>query len=317
MHPLVAVTPTPVHPLPRLARALGLGEDQLWVKREDLTGLAGGGNKARKLQHFLSEALSGGYRVLVTGGGPQSNHARMTAAAAAMHGLGCVLVLRRPDDVSLSGNLLLDRMLGANIHWVDSMPFDALNQAIVDVAKAGADKAYPVPIGGSSLPGAKAYAEVAQELVAQLDFDLVVVANGSGGTQAGLAAGLGDHAKVLGINVGAQDNVEAFVTDLASAAAQSLGLPTPAGVAQVDHAYVGEAYGVPTKECEEALLLAARTEGLLLDPVYTGKAMAGLIARARDGRIGKDQRVVFVHTGGLPGLLSARYTQWMAAALGS
>jgi len=199
--PLVAVMPTPVHPLPRLAYELGLGEDQLWVKREDMTGLAGGGNKARKLQHFVSDALAGGYRVLVTGGGSQSNHARMTAAAAAMHGLGCELVLRRPDDMSLSGNLLLDRMLGARIHWVQEIPFAALNQAIVDLAASSDEAAYPIPIGGSSLPGAKAYAEVALELQAQLDFDLVVVANGSGGTHAGLAAGIGDHARVLGINV--------------------------------------------------------------------------------------------------------------------
>jgi len=231
----------------------------------------------------------------------QSNHARMTAAAAGMHGLGCELVLRRPDDMSLSGNLLLDRMLGARIHWVQEIPFAALNQAIVDLAASSDEAAYPIPIGGSSLPGAKAYAEVALELQAQLDFDLVVVANGSGGTHAGLAAGIGDHARVLGINVGAQDNIEAFATDLAAQAARSLGLATPAGAAQVDHDHVGEAYGVPTDDCLEALLLTARTEGLLLDPVYSGKAMAGLITRARDGRIEVGQRVLFVHTGGCPG----------------
>ncbi len=316
MHPLVAVTPTPVHPLPRLAKALGLEADQLWVKREDLTGLAGGGNKARKLRHFVAEALSGGYRMLVTGGGPQSNHARMTAAAAAMNGLECVLVLRRPENEDLSGNLLLDRMLGARIHWVDPMPFAALNQSIVDLAAAQEQKAYPIPIGGSSLLGAQAYAEVARELTDQLTFDLAVVANGSGGTQAGLAAGLGDHARVAGVNVGAQDGIDAFVTGLATEAAHSLGLPTPNGAAQIDHSQVGQAYGVPTAECQEALLLTARSEGLLLDPVYTGKAMAGLIAWARRGRL-DGKRVVFVHTGGLPGLLSTGYTQWMAAALGS
>jgi D-cysteine desulfhydrase len=316
MHPLVAATPTPVHPLPRLAKALGLEPEQLWVKREDLTGLAGGGNKARKLAHFLSEALSGGYRVLVTGGGPQSNHARMTAAAAAMNGLGCVLVLRRPETEDLSGNLLLDRMLGARIHWVDPMPFARLNESIVEVAAASAEKAFPIPIGGSSLPGAIAYAQVAQELSTQLHFDLAVVANGSGGTQAGLAAGLGDHARVAGVNVGAQDGIDAFVTDLAAQAAEHLGLPVPNGAAQIDHGHIGQAYGVPTKECEEALLLVARTEGLILDPVYTGKAMAGLIAWARKGKL-DGKRVVFVHTGGLPGLLSAQYTAWMADALGS
>ncbi len=319
MHPLVAVPHTPVHPLPRLASALGLGKDQLWVKREDLTGLAGGGNKARKLELFAEQATSGGYEVLVTGGGPQSNHARITAAAAALLGLDCELVLRRPDprwpdDVHPSGNLLLDRMLGANITWVGALPFGALNQAIEDAAKAHPRKALAIPIGGSSLPGATAYAHVGAQLNEQLDFDLAVVAIGSGGTHAGLAAGLGDHSRVLGINVGAQDGVAEFITDLAADTATALGHDAPAGVVQIDDDHVGEAYGVPTKGCEEALLLAARTEGLLLDPVYTGKAMAGLMTLARNGKLA-GKRIVFVHTGGLPGLLASRYTQWMGGQL--
>jgi D-cysteine desulfhydrase len=314
MHPLVAVTPTPVHPLPRLAQAIGLAPDQLWVKREDLTGLAGGGNKARKLRYFVQEAIAGGYHTLVTGGGPQSNHARMTAAAAAMAGMACELVLRRPDEMSLSGNLLLDRLLGAKICWVEPMPFPALNQAIVDRCAGGGK--FAIPIGGSSLPGARAYAEVAQELMAQLDFDLVVVANGSGGTQAGLAAGLGDHARVLGFDVGAQDGIEAFVTDLAAQAAQAIGVAAPGGAAQVNFDHKGQAYGVPTDGCLEALTLTARSEGLLLDPVYTGKAMAGLITGARAGRFA-GRRVVFVHTGGLPGLLANGPAQWLGQALGS
>jgi 1-aminocyclopropane-1-carboxylate deaminase/D-cysteine desulfhydrase-like pyridoxal-dependent ACC family enzyme len=316
MHPLVAVPVTPVHPLPRLAKAIGLGEDQLWVKREDLTGLAGGGNKARKLQLFAEEARQGGYEALVTGGGPQSNHARITAGAAAILGLDCELVLRKPDDPALSGNLLLDRLLGAKVTWVGALGFDELNQAIVDAAGRHERKALPIPVGGSSLPGAKAYAAVGQELAGQLNFGTVVLATGSGGTQAGLAAGLGEHGRVLGFDVGAQDGIEAFITGLAAKTAAALGLPAPAGQAWVDFGYKGEAYGVPTDACKEALVLAARTEGLLLDPVYTGKAMAGLISCAREGRFG-GQRVVFVHTGGLPGLLSERYTKWLAAELGS
>lgn len=315
MHPMVAVAPTPLQPMPRLAQALGMAPNRLWVKREDLTGLGGGGNKVRKLVNFVAAARESGARTLVTGGGPQSNHARITAAAAAMHGLECVLVLRRPEQMDVSGNLLLDRLLGARIHWVDPMPFDELNQSIVDVARQC--DGYPVPIGGSSLPGALAYVQAAQELGAQARFDLVVVANGSGGTQAGLAAGLGDHGLVLGINVGAQDNVEQFVTDLAAEAATAAGMARPAGAAQLDWDQIGQAYGVPTEAAFEAMTLAARTEGLLLDPVYTAKAMAGLIARVRDGRIERDSSVIFVHTGGLPGLLSTRYTRWLAEALDS
>lgn len=319
MHPLVAVPETPVHPLPRLAGALGLGKDQLWVKREDLTGLAGGGNKARKLQLFAEQALSGGYEVLVTGGGPQSNHARITAAAAAMLGLDCELVLRRPDprwpdDTQPSGNVLLDRMLGAHITWVGALPFHELNQAIEDAAKGHARKALAIPIGGSSLPGATAYAHVGEQLAQQLDFDLAVVAIGSGGTHAGLAAGLRDHGRVLGFDVGAQDGVAEFITDLAADTAAALGHDAPAGVVQVDEDHMGEAYGVPTDGCKEALLLAARTEGLLLDPVYTGKAMAGLITLARRGEL-TGKRVVFIHTGGLPGLLASRYTEWLGGQL--
>jgi D-cysteine desulfhydrase len=319
MHPLVAVPQTPVHPLPRLAEALGLGKDQLWVKREDLTGLAGGGNKARKLQLFAEQALAGGYEVMVTGGGPQSNHARITAAAAALLGLDCELVLRRPDprwpdDTAPSGNALLDRLLGAHIHWVGALPFAELNQAIEDVANRHPRKALAIPVGGSSLPGATAYAHVGQQLAQQLDFDLAVVAIGSGGTHAGLAAGLRDHSRVLGVDVGAQDGVAEFITDLAADTATTLGNDAPAGVVQIDEDHMGEAYGVPTPGCQEALLLAARTEGLLLDPVYTAKAMAGLITLARKGQL-NGKRVVFIHTGGLAGLLSSRYTEWLGGQL--
>jgi D-cysteine desulfhydrase len=302
-----------MHPLPRLAAAIGLRPGQLWVKREDLTGLAGGGNKARKLKLFVEQAISAGYQTVVTGGGPQSNHARMTAAAAAIAGLRCELILRRPDDVTPSGNLLLDRLLGAVIHWVRPMPFAELNQSIVD--RAAEVGALAIPIGGSSLLGAEAYAAVALELTQQIDADLVVVAIGSGGTHAGLVAGLGHHRRVLGVDVGAQEGFADFITDLAEQAAHSLGLPTPAGSVQVDHAQLGGGYGEPTDASGEALLLAARTEGLILDPVYTAKAMAGLISAARGGRIEPGKRVVFMHTGGMPGLLSDRYTRWLASIL--
>ncbi|AWS44488.1 1-aminocyclopropane-1-carboxylate deaminase/D-cysteine desulfhydrase [Streptosporangium sp. 'caverna'] len=315
---LMTVSPTPVHRLPRLAEALDMDPSCLWVKREDLTGLAGGGNKARKLQVLLADALEGGYDCLVTGGGAQSNHARMTAAAANIAGLDCELLLtRRPDSFDPGGNVLLDRVLGATIHWVEGavLPYAELESAIQEHSEKLAlegRRPYALPIGGSSALGARSYAEVARELDNLIDPDLVVVATGSGGTHAGLVAGFGEHCRVLGVDVGARPALAPAVEGLAVAAAAMAGLSRPSGSCQLDTGQTGGGYGVPSEAAREALLTAARTDALLLDPVYTAKAMAGLFAARRSGRIGRTTRVVFMHTGGLPGLFTRRFTEWLA-----
>ncbi|MFI6816370.1 pyridoxal-phosphate dependent enzyme [Nonomuraea sp. NPDC050328] len=315
---LLPIAGTPLHRLPGLAGELGLSD--LWVKREDLTGLAGGGNKARKLAALVAEARRQGCDHLVTGGGAQSNHARMTAAAANVAGLGCDLVLTRlAAEPVASGNVLLDEVLGARVRWLvgAALPYEELEEAIRARARELAEqgrKPYALPIGGSSPEGVACYAEVARELDEALRPDLVVVASGSGGTHAGLVAGLGEHARVLGVDVGARPDLARAVEELAAQVAARTGRPEPTGRCALDTGRIGAGYGEPTGPALEALLLAARTDGLLLDPVYTAKAMAGLVAAAREGRIARGDRVVFLHTGGLPGLFATRYAGWLTTS---
>lgn len=302
----LAFLPTPCHEAPRLGAALGLSA--LWVKRDDCTGLALGGNKARKLARLVADARTQGADTLVTGGGPQSNHARMTAAAARLTGLRCELALAAHADAAVEGNLLLDHLFGAVVHPVGPLGYEELDVAIGAVAErslAEGHRPYAIPIGGASPVGAGAYRDAAAELVAQLgaDPDWVVVADGSGGTHAGLLAGFAGRAtRVLGVDVGTRPNLEEEVARLAAAC----GHPDPTGVL-VDHDHFGDGYGATTGEAFDAMLTAARTEGLVLDPVYSAKALAGLRTWVRDGRIGGDQLVVFVHTGGAPALFADRY----------
>ncbi|MEU4690322.1 pyridoxal-phosphate dependent enzyme [Actinoplanes sp. NPDC023714] len=271
--------PTPLESAPRLAAALGL--EQLWIKRDDLIGLGGGGNKARKLRYTAAEALAAGASTLVTTGAAQSNHARATAAVAARLGLGCVLVLAGDRPAGLRGNLLLDRLAGAEIVWAGDRPPMAVAAEEAD-RRAGS---YLIPFGGSSWTAVAAYEECARELT--IPFDRVVVALGSGGTMAGLVSALG-ASRVLGVDVGAVPDPSAAVRAL---------LKADPGELLVDRERVGAGYATVTDEVRDALRLAASTEGLFLDPIYTGRAMAGLAANAVPGG-----RMVFVHTGGLPGL---------------
>jgi D-cysteine desulfhydrase family pyridoxal phosphate-dependent enzyme len=326
--------PTPLEPLDRLGAYLGMAPRCLWVKRDDVSGLAGGGNKARKLEFLCADAVARGCDTLVTGGGRQSNHVRMTAAAANRLGLRCTIVLNseRPDVPT--GNLLLDELLGPDIVWAGAgdraLDYYAVEAAIVDTARRLADEGrrpYAIPIGGASALGAIGYVQAALELRRQDPaFELVVAADGSGGTHAGLVAGLGDHRSVYGVDVGARPDLDDQVPAKAAEVARLAGLPDPEGdrdagldglpKAVVDHDHFGPDYGAPTGECREALQLAARLEGLLLDPVYTGKAMVGLIAGVRSGRIPSDARVVFLHTGGMPALFAPGYGEWLRAAPG-
>lgn len=315
----LALTPTPLHSLDRLGAILGKAPGTLLVKREDQTGLAGGGNKARKLEYLLSKALGLGADHIITGGGPQSNHARITAAAAARMGLACTVMLQGSASDAPTGNLLLDQLLGARVVWMPAADFAASELAMDDYAqqlRAEGATPYVIPIGGSTPLGALGFIDAARETLAQRpDTSLFVVACGSGGTHAGLAAGAGSHDRILGFRVTAQPDLPDRVSAIATTAAALAGIPAPLGQVRLDDSQLGPGYGKGTDACFDAISLAARTEGILLDPVYTGKALAGLIAACHSGRIGRDDVVVFVHTGGLPGLLSGDHSAWVAAQL--
>lgn len=311
----LAHLPTPLEPLPRLSEALGV---ELWIKRDDCTGLAGGGNKTRKLEFLLGDAFEQGADTLVTQGAVQSNHVRQTAAAAAAHGLKCEVILEertgsKATDYVHNGNVLMDRLFGAGIRFVDGgsdMPTE-LEKTAAEVRARG-DRPYVIPGGGSNPIGALGYVDCAREIVVQADeldlpIDRIITATGSAGTHAGLVAGLavmGADIPVLGIGVRApKPKQEANVLKLAQETTVLLGRPDAVTDAMVvaDCDYVGEGYGLIDAEVIEALKLAARTDGIVLDPVYTGKAMKGLIALARAGRF-EGETVVFLHTGGAQGL---------------
>lgn len=313
--------PTPLEPLPGLTEALvmpGGGGPTLWIKRDDCTGLAGGGNKTRKLEYLLGDALANDADTLVTQGAVQSNHVRQTAAAAARFGLGCEVILEHRTgskalDYNLSGNVLLDELLGAKIRHVPAGT--DMNGALADVAQEIADaggRPYVIPGGGSNCIGALGYAECALELVAQanelgLEIDRIVTATGSAGTHAGLVAGLavmGADIPVLGIGVRApKEQQEASVYKLARETAALLGHEdrVTREMVDADCDYVGEGYGLVDEGVIDALKMAARADAILLDPVYTGKAMKGLIALSRSGAF-DGETVVFLHTGGAQGL---------------
>ncbi len=307
----MAHLPTRVEPLERLSARLG--GPRLLVKRDDQTGLATGGNKTRKLEFLVGEALAGRADVLVTGGAPQSNHARQTAAAAARCGLRSVLVLKGEAPPVLTGNLLLDELLGAEIRWAGDQDMnDALQETAEALWSQGGRPAL-IPYGGSNPVGASGYVAALEELMAQLEVvdqrvDTIVFASSSGGTQAGLVVGahsLGFSGRILGISVDQpREALAATVAMLATETAALLGRPTgfdPARI-EINDDYLGDGYASVGKPERDAIRLFARTEGLLLDPVYTGRAAAGLIDLIGQERFRKDETVLFWHTGGTVGL---------------
>jgi D-cysteine desulfhydrase family pyridoxal phosphate-dependent enzyme len=312
---ILAHLPTPLEPMRRLGAHLDMAADALWVKRDDATGLAGGGNKARKLEYLCEDAQVHGCDTLVTGGGRQSNHVRMTAAAANKLGLHCTVVFGSDPPSVPSGNVILDELLGPEMVWAGPLDYYGVEAAIDHTTRRLTQEGrrpYAMPIGGASVTGALGYVRAARELTEQhSSVDLVVVADGSGGTHAGLVAGLGRHDRVLGVDVGTRPDLDQQVPEKATETARLAGLPEPTGDLQIDHDRFGDGYGAPTDECRQALDLAARLEGLVLDPVYSGKAMAGLIAARRDGRIERDTNVVFLHTGGMPALFASTYAEWI------
>jgi D-cysteine desulfhydrase len=315
----LAHLPTPAAPMDRLGAHLGLRAGTLWIKHDDLTGLALGGNKSRKLEYLCADALATGCDTLVTGGGAQSNHVRMTAAAAIRAGLRCTVVLAGDRPASPSGNLIVDELLAPDVVWAGELDYYGIEAAIVATAErlvADGRRPYPIPVGGASPRGALGYVGAADELSLQVPgLRTVVVADGSGGTHAGLAAGFMWLDMVLGVDVGTRPDLDERVPEMAAAVAGLAGRSAPEGTVRIDHDRFGPGYAAPTEAAREAVGLAARFEGVILDPVYTGKAMAGLVAGVRDGSIATDRPVVFLHTGGSPALFAEGFADWIGPGL--
>lgn len=311
----IAHLPTLLEPLARLTSRLAGPE--LWVKRDDQTGLATGGNKTRKLEFLVADALRHQADTLITAGADQSNHARQTAAAAAKFGLQSVLVLRGEAPPTTEGNLLLDRLLGADVIWAGDEPLDARMAAVARQLDEEGRRPYVVPYGGSNPVGASGYVAAMTELHAQcveraLTFDHIVFASSSGGTQAGLVVGAGaarGPGRILGISVDLPaDALREKLADLAARTARhlELDLAFDPGDFAVNDDYLGGGYAVVGNLERDAIQTVARSEGLLLDPVYTGRAFGGLIDLIRGGAFKTDEKVLFWHTGGTAGLFARR-----------
>jgi D-cysteine desulfhydrase len=305
--------PTPIEELPRLSETLG--GPRLLIKRDDQTGLAFGGNKTRKLEFLVAEALDQGTQMLISGGAMQSNHCRQTAAAAARYGLECTLVLTGEMPEKPSANLLLDELFGAEIVAVpDRKDRDRILQDTFDLAVSKGKKPYLVPYGGSSPAGALGYTFAMEEFMKQnVHADWIVFGTSSGGTHAGLVLGqrvFGFKGNVLGISIDeSEDWLKTHVSKLASDASEKMGERIEFGPAEVlaNANYCGAGYGVLTDAEREAVQMFAKYEGLLLDPVYTGRAAAGMIDLIRKGFFKKDETVLFWHTGGQPALFADKY----------
>ncbi len=338
--------PTPIESLDRLTDKLG--GPKLWIKRDDQTGLALGGNKTRKLEFLLAAAQSHGARTLITAGAAQSNHCRQTAAAAARFGFKCILVLTdaglptkipvsteasyqglsvKTESKLLSGNRLLDHLFGAKIVWAPAKDREKALRYTFDISWEEGERPYLIPYGGSNEIGASAYAFALKEMLDQCSEspqftsppDWIVFPTSSGGTHAGLVLGADMHGyscKILGICVDEkQDTMTKRVSELAITTADMLGVSseiTPESILANDN-YLGGGYGVMSETEREAIYLFARTEGILLDPVYTGRAAAGLIDLIRTGFFKKEDTVMFWHTGGTPALFADHYREFISS----
>lgn len=316
----LAITPTPIEPLSRLSKELAGPE--IYIKRDDNTGLALGGNKARKLEYLLAEAVDQKADVILTEGGLQSNHARMTAAAASKLGLRSVLVLKGKEIKEYQGNLLLDRLLDAEIVLVDPDGSLTRHQALLNKAaelKAEGWNPYVIPTGGSTGLGALGYMRCVEEIVNEskklgVSFDWVVHPIGSGGTQAGLLAGqkyFGGQFKVYGIAADDED----FAPEILKIGQEinqilEADLTIAPEEIYLNYDYFGPEYGVPSAAAMEAVKLLARTEGIIVGPVYTGKALAGFLDLIQKKRFCQGEKVLFVHTGGAPALFAMNSETW-------
>ncbi|MCJ7733665.1 MAG: D-cysteine desulfhydrase family protein [Anaerolineales bacterium] len=314
----LAHLPTPIENLPRLSRLLNGPE--IIIKRDDQTGLAFGGNKTRKLEYLLGAAVAEGADVVFTTGAAQSNHCRQTAAAAARCGLDCTLVLVGPEPDQPSANLFLDQLMGAKILWTENNMRDRTLKEAFETAGQAGKKPYLIPYGGSNDLGAYAYLKAFEELNDQLLNEMpdwIIFASSSGGTQAGLQMGKliqESKSKVQGISV---DQPGSELVQRIHEISQELGkfAGLGRGISQneilVNDNYIGEGYGMMNDLDREAIHLFAKQEGILLDPVYTGRAAAGLIDLIRQGLFKKGERVLFWHTGGTTALFAAQYLPYL------
>jgi len=308
----LAHLPTPIERLPRFSQALGGPE--IWIKRDDLTGLATGGNKARKLEYLIADAIHQGADAIITAGGPQSNHCRQTAAAAARTGLECHLVFGGSTDGPLIGNRFLDLLFGAHEHWTAKGARETRMAELAQELKSQGKKPYVIPVGGSNSIGALGYVAAMHELKQQLDqaslqFDCLVFATSSGGTQAGIVVGEKQTtcaSNLLAISIDqvpagqTKGDFKSFVLDIAEAVNRDLGLGLTLSLDDffINYDYLGQGYGVVGEPEREAIKLLAQSEGILVDPVYTGRALAGLIDLVRQQKFRADDKVLFWHTGG-------------------
>ncbi|MDE1464017.1 D-cysteine desulfhydrase [Spartinivicinus poritis] len=313
--------PTPIEHLPQLSNYLGCGVE-IFVKRDDLLPGAAGGNKTRKLEFLVADALKEGADTLITCGSMQSNHCRLTASWAVKEGLDCHLILKSGSESSYkedntSGNYFLNKLLGAKIGDIvhANSDLDSLMIDKADLLKQEGKRPYIIPIGGSNSIGTIGYVACAEETIAQLramklDINHIVIPSGSAGTQAGIIAGMthiNDNIQVHGINVSRKKiEQENLVLNLANETAGKLGYSDkiPKDFVTCYDEYVGEGYAIPTKEMIETVKLFARLEGLLLDPVYSGKAAAGMLDLIKQGKFKKGSKILFFHTGGVPALYS-------------
>ena len=308
--------PTPLIELTRLSKALN--GPKIFMKRDDNTGLALGGNKTRKLEYIMGDALAKGADTVITAGAIQSNHCRQTAGAAASLGLECHLVLGGQEPEQSQGNLLLDKVYGCHIRWAGDNRKGEDIPALVAQLKADGKKPYVIPYGGSNEIGAAAFVEAYQEMDSQrkhmnIEFSHIIFASSSGATHAGLMIGnkmVDSHCQIVGVNIdkGEMDKVpfDQHIIALADSTAQLIAADISFAEADLilNSDYVGEGYGVIGDLENEAIALTARLEGILLDPVYTGRAMGGLIAMIRTGKIKATDSVLFWHTGGAPALFA-------------
>lgn len=310
----LACLPTPVEALPKLSELLG--GPQLFIKRDDLTGLGLGGNKTRKLEFLVGDALARGCKTLISTGAVQSNHCRQVAAAAAKTGLGCILVLagKKPDKIE--GNLLLDELSGAQIFFTEKEKRDQALQERFEKAEMEGLKPYQIPYGGSNSIGALGYLHAMKELEDQKIFpDWIVFASSSGGTQAGMILGAhinGFKGKILGISI--EHKASVFAPQIAALVNQTAkALDCDCLIASrdvlINDDYCQAGYGVMTRSELEAIRLFARTEAILLDPVYTGRAAAGLTDLIQKAYFKEGEKVLFWHTGGTPALFAEPYSE--------
>lgn len=311
----IGFLPTPLHRLPNLADSLNI--DNLWIKRDDLTGLAFGGNKVRKLEFVIGDAKANKCDTLVTVGGLQSNHCRQTAAAAAKTGMRCILLLSGAEPEELTGNLLLSRMMGAEIKYYPDDPFLTLNNRLDEVIQTLEDfglKPYAIPAGAAMAVGSIGFAVAMQELKQQSDdlgveFDRIILPVGTGGTHAGMLVGahlLKMKAEIIGISViddakSAEERVRGEVAKMVKAYPE-IGDFKPK--ITIDDSFLGDGYGVVDDGVRTSVDMFAKMDAIVLDPIYTGKAGVALMRMALNGDLPKGSSTLFYHTGGQPALFA-------------